>query len=186
MRRFLVDKEGILRVGGFLQLIGQVSLFLFIGGLTSVFARAEGEPAVLSRSFFATGIAAGAVSLAALVPMTALVYVNGNAARTSDDVIALTWNSTWLCGAITLCAIALFLGIAGTLILRTGVFAKWLGWAGVAAAVVALVSSLGFMTVDLGFLTFVGFPVALLWVVLTSIVSLTRKETAEVRVAAAA
>src|SRR2546427_7377381 len=93
VRRFMVDKEGILRVGGYLQALSQVAFLIFLSGIVSFFSRAEGEPPILSRVVFGGGIVASALSLASLVPAAALVYVSGTAARTGDDTIQLVWST---------------------------------------------------------------------------------------------
>lgn len=119
-----------------------VALLWFLGGLRVVLRRAEGEPARLATIAFA-----GGVVLAALLFVKnafdggvalALEFEQG---FTLDPDVARAFDAVFLGLLIQEgFAAAVLVGAASLLVVRTGVFARWLGWAGVAVALLALAS----------------------------------------------
>jgi hypothetical protein len=144
-----------------------VALLWFLGSFRVVLRRAEGEPARLATIAFV-----GGVVLATLLFVKnaieggialALEFEQG---FTLDPDVFRALNAVFLGLLIHEgLAAAVLVGAASLLVLRTRVFPRWLGWAGLAVAVIALLSWL-----------IPGLPLVLVlaWILAASIVMLRR------------
>ncbi len=168
--KFVGDNGDALRWASFLGAIGTIGLFWFLGSVWRVLRRAEGgNPrlavmAVLGATFAAVMGAIGAIMLAAV----AIVGVGGAGGNTGIRFFYIL--STNL-GIGTVVGIAVFVAACSAVILRTGVFPKWLGWVGALIALVAALASASTASTRdeyfaLGFVTFAAFT---LWLLVVSI-----------------
>jgi hypothetical protein len=111
------------------------ALFLvFLGGLRAFLARAEGQEPRLAPAVVAAGaVTSGLVSLQAAV-LTALVALRDNElgvrAEGSAWAVRALFYLEGTVGNLALFPFAVFLMAAATVVLRTGVLPRWLGWAG--------------------------------------------------------
>jgi hypothetical protein len=168
--KFVGDNGDALRWASFLGAIGTIGLFWFLASMWRVLRRAEGgNPrlavmAVLGATFAAVMGAIGAIMLAGV----AIVGVGGVGGQTGIRFFYIL--STNL-GVGTVVGIAVFLAACSAVIVRTGVFPKWLGWLGALLAIVAALASASTAStrdeyVALGFVAFAGFT---LWLLVVSI-----------------
>jgi hypothetical protein len=134
-RRQLLVAELALAFGG-------IALLWFLGGFRIVLRRAEGDPARLATIAFAGGVA-----------LSALLFVKN--AVEAGITLALEWEQGFTLdpdvyralNAVFLgllihegFAAAVMVGAASLVVLSTGVLTRWLGWTGVAVALIALAS----------------------------------------------
>jgi hypothetical protein len=144
-----------------------VALLWFLGSFRVVLRRAEGEPARLATIAFAGGVVLSALlfvknSIEGGIAL-ALEFEQG---FTLDPDVYRALNAIFLGLLIHEgLAAAVLIGAASLLVLRTRVFPRWLGWTGLAVALVALVSWL-----------IPGLPLVLVlaWILAASVVMLRR------------
>lgn len=144
-----------------------VALLWFLGSFRVVLRRAEGEPARLATIAFAGGVVLSALlfvknSIEGGIAL-ALEFEQG---FTLDPGVYRALNAIFLGLLIHEgLAAAVLIGAASLLALRTRVFPRWLGWTGLAAALVALLSWL-----------IPGLPLVLVlaWILAASVVMLRR------------
>jgi hypothetical protein len=160
------NRRGLLLAALALALAG-VALLWFLGSFRVVLRRAEGDPARLATIAFAGGVALsvllfvknaieGGVALA-------LEFEQG---FTLDPDVYRALNAVFLGLLIHEgFAAAVLIGAASLLVLRTRVFPGWLGWTGLAVALLALLSWL-----------IPGLPLVLVlaWILVASVLMLRR------------
>jgi hypothetical protein len=119
-----------------------VALLWFLGSFRVVLRRAEGEPARLATIAFAGGVVLSALLFVKNAIegglALALEFEQG---FTLDPDVFRAMNAVFL-GVLIHEGLAatVLIGAASLLVLRTRVFPRWLGWAGVAVALLALLS----------------------------------------------
>jgi hypothetical protein len=119
-----------------------VALLWFLGGFRVVLRRAEGEPARLATIAFAGGVVLATLLFAKNAVeggiALALEFEQG---FTLDPDVFRALNAVFLGLLIHEgLAAAVLVGASSLLVLRTRVFPSWLGWAGLAVAVIGLLS----------------------------------------------
>jgi hypothetical protein len=166
--KFLVDKGDEIRWAGFIGALGSIVLLGWLGAVWRLLRRTEGgEP------MFAVVAAGGAVFATAVINVSAVLLsvmaivgpgVLGNDMRT----LYLLTNNLIALGAMGL---GLFTGAFATVIVRSGVLPRALGWIGALIALVFLATGGGVAsTRDVFFyLSFVGFVAFTLWVIVVSV-----------------
>jgi uncharacterized protein DUF4386 len=127
--------------GNMIALLGILLLIVFAATLWSVL-RERDETGVASATALGAGIASAAVKLAS-IPAAFAVYWRADDGWSPQLATAL-FDMNDVAFVLTWGIDAVMLGAAATLIFRTGVLPRWLGWLGAVAAV----------------LSFVGMPVA--------------------------
>jgi hypothetical protein len=144
-----------------------VALLWFLGSFRVVLRRAEGEPARLATIAFAGGVVLSALLFVKNAIegglALALEFEQG---FTLDPDVFRALNAVFLGLLIHEgLAAAVLVGAASLLVLRTRVFPRWLGWTGLAVALVALLSWL-----------VPGLPLVLVlaWILAASVVMLRR------------
>jgi hypothetical protein len=148
-----------------------VALLWFLGSFRVVLRRAEGEPARLATIAFAGGVVLSALlfvknAIEGGIAL-ALEFEQG---FTLDPDVYRALNAIFLGLLIHEgLAAAVLIGAASLLVLRTRVFTRWLGWTGLAVALVALLSWL-----------VPGLPLvlALVWILVASVLMLRGERTA--------
>jgi hypothetical protein len=167
---FVNDNRDAIRWASFLGALGTIALFWFLGTVWRVLRRAEGgNPrlavmAVLGATFAAVMGAIGAITLSVM----GITGVQGSGGKTLTRFFYVL--STNL-GIGTVVGIAVFLGAFSAVILRTGVFPRWLGWIGALIALVAIVASAATASTRdaLGVLGFVTFLTFMVWMLVVSV-----------------
>ena len=134
------------RVGHFVAGLAFLLFYVpFFAGLCERLRAAEGSPAIWSRVTWGGAIlspAAGTISGAFVVGAALL----GNAV--SPDVARFSIASNFYAFVVSGALSGIALTGAAVVILRTGVFPRWLGWAGALIAVTAIVGSAAIVAND--------------------------------------
>jgi hypothetical protein len=146
-------------VAFFLIAAAALALMLFANGVRSLIARAEGGPAPLAALAWAGGITSAALVLAGNAVSRATAFaatgdefkLDPNTRRLFEDAGLLLLAS----GAIAAILLVVAVSVAA---LRLGVLPRWLGWAGLAAAVLLPLA-----------VAFIGFLVLWAWVLAVSV-----------------
>lgn len=111
--------------------------FPFFAGFCEILKKAEGEPTIWTRVTWAGAIISPAIGSIGGASIMGIALLNGNA---SEEVSQFVLASYFY--AITVSGV--FAGIAMTggaiIILRTGVFKRWIGWAGLIIGFAAFIS----------------------------------------------
>lgn len=165
---FFKDNRDQVLWGTFLQGLGVVAIIWFIGALGAAMRDAgEGRLAAVMGIAFAITFSVGAV---AALTRGALAF---SIAEAADPGISLSFYRMggYLDTTSSVIGSAFFLAVAGAVV-RTGLVARWWGWASGLAGLWILISSTawardGFWSPDgAGFVSFIVF---LVWVLVTSI-----------------
>ena len=167
--KFLVDKVDEIRWAGFVGALGSIVLLGWLGAVWRLMRRAEGgEPmfAVVATGGAVFAIAVVNVS-AVLLSVMAIVGPQALGASQTRTLYLLTNNLIAL-GAMGL---GLFTGAFATVIIRSGVLPRVLGWIGALIAIVFLAAGGGIAsTRDVFFyLGFGGFLAFSLWTLVVSV-----------------
>ena len=170
---YLTDSAQQMRniIGAYLWVVGALTFLVFLMRLRNDLRRAEGGTGYLSNLAFGAGVAFAAVWMvsAAISASVAYAITSRGAPVTDADLVRVLPPL----GRLLLLLGGGFAGIlvllaASAVIIRTGVFARWLAWLGIVAAIVLLF--------DVVYRDISPFWV---WVFIASIVMLTRRgETA--------
>ena len=174
---FLLDKGDQIRWAGFIGALGSIVLLGWLGAVWRLMRRTEGgEP------MFAVAAAGGAVFALAMVNVSAVLLsvmaIIGPAALGNDiRTLYLLTNNLLAAGAMGL---ALFTGAFATVIVRSGVLPRVLGWLGALIALVFLATGGGIASTRaiffyLGFGAFLAFS---LWTLVVSVLMYRRPSTA--------
>jgi hypothetical protein len=167
----------------------------FVSHLRNTLSTAEGGRDGLASLVFGSGIALAALGALASVPNAVLAFGAKQRSEviTNAGFVRGVYDMNLMLGNVLTVLLGLFVAAAAYAMLRHELAVSWLGWAGLAVAVVAWIAGgSGFFVtkhssgyVALGFVAFLGF---LAFVVVTSIWMLLKDRTAPVytRVAAPA
>jgi len=156
-----IDNKDSVQLGAFLVVPSGALLMFFAAYLRKIFSAAEGAGGMLSVLPL-VGLAI--IAIGAAIDST----ISFALAESADDIdpiavqgLQALWDNDFMPFAL---GMEIFLVSVGLLVVRTGVFPKWLGWVALVLAVVALIPA------DVGFIAFVGG--ALLLVVFSVILTL--------------
>lgn len=165
---FYVNFEGRLLAEAILFGVASALFLIFLGGLSVVLGRTEGEQPRLAPVVVAAGaVSIGMVLLQAAI-LTALISLEENSLGIQAQGGAFASRALfYLHGEVRNLALfpfAVFLGAAGAVVLRTGVLARWLGWVGVAfGSVVGVLAAGSIVGLDIGPADQVVFLVVSAW-----------------------
>jgi len=182
---FLVDNDDTVRWAGYIGLVAVIPFFWWLGSVWRLMRRGEGGSprlavmAVLGGAFGTAMATVGAVILSAIP----LVGARTLGLVTTRTLYVVATNL----GVATLAGIAAFLLAFSVVIIRTEVLPRIMGWLGVLVGIICIVGGATVATDrDAVFdVAFVGFITALLWVLVVSIIMLTRSgDSIEVDMAA--
>jgi hypothetical protein len=136
---FYVNYENALLAQAILFGVASALLLVFVGGLRAFLARAEGQDPRLASVVVAAGAVAAGLLLVQAAIVVALTALRGN------EVGVHAQGSAWAAralfylegavGDMVLFPFAVLLAAAAVVLLRTRVLPGWLGWVGVALAV---------------------------------------------------
>jgi hypothetical protein len=178
IRAYWVDDGENFLIGDYIVGLGFILFYFpFISALRSLLGIAEGAPQMWSRIVFAGGLLFIALAAAAGFFWTTLAY--GSVAEDASDetiqlLMALDIGAYHFLGA----GFAIMTFPAALVILRTGVLPMWHGVLTLIAAVLATLSLLAILAEnpDDSPLSWIGFLAAAIWVLITSIVLIMKKE----------
>jgi hypothetical protein len=153
--------------GGVLELIGILALIVFAATLWSVLRGADSEDGIASATAFGAGLVAAAIKLASFPAAFAAIWrhkqgINPQLASALVDMNNVSFVLMWTLFAVMLAASA-------TVIFRSAVLPRWLGWFGAVTAVILIVSAPAAAHVPP-----LGVMLAFIWIISTSVV-LTRR-----------
>ena len=174
---FFVDKRSELLAGDFLIALGCVAFLWWLGSLRSYLRSAEGGEGRLSAAAFGGGIAGVALLTAGVCVLSAAVF---KVAGLGDLVVnrALFDTSGFLITAAGV-GFAITLAAASCSAARSGALPPWLYWLGSVAAAIQLLTLIGLFA-ESGFfagggpVAFIGFFIAAIWIVATSVAIMRR------------
>jgi magnesium-transporting ATPase (P-type) len=181
VRDWYTDNGEQFLVGSYLIVLAFILFFLpFLSSLRGLLAAAEGGQAVWSRVAFAAGLAFLAVGAVTATFCSVLAFHFG--VVKDGDLDEGTIRSLMYLDYITpiVMLLAPLLLASSIVIVRTGVFWRWLAIPGVIAAVLAVISGLKTLEAEpYGGITGIGdiaFPLTALWILLASINMILKRE----------
>jgi hypothetical protein len=164
------DERGQVLTSSFLFVVGLILLLWFAGAIASAL-REKGEGRV-----GATLIAAVTAFVSLQIVLTGLgaALAHSVAAEADPDVVRALFSLSWVLDMLAALPGAVFVLTAAIGLRRVQMIPGWLSWAGVALAVLFVLRSTtwardGFWSPTGGYL-FILIPLALLWILITSIV----------------
>jgi hypothetical protein len=153
---YFIKQATLAQISVDLNLIGTIPSILFAVGLV-VMLRSRGEEVL---GFFSLAAAAmvGIVSIMFMTSNEALIAFAGQASRSELRLLMAFDNSV---DNILFFAMGLWVGSVSLGVLRSGIFARWIGWVGSVSAVLMILSDMFFLTANLfiGMLGVLGFVI---------------------------
>ena len=173
MAKFILDKSDEIRIAGYLGAVAAVPFFWFLASLWRLLRRGEGGTprltvmAALGGGFAAVVGAIGGIVLAVL-PLVRSSLTPGLLRTLYILATSLAFTALFGIAAFVLSASAVFL--------RSRVMPIWLGGLGVVAGIVALIGAGATVSTNDTLFTFgfIGFVLATLWILIVSIMMLSR------------
>ena len=171
--KFIADKEGEIRWSGYIGGLAVIALFWWLGSVWRLMRRNEGGSPRLTVVALSGAVFAATMATIAGVLLAAMGIVGPRATGASTRFLfILSFNI----GVATEFGIVVFVGAFSVVIIRSRALPAIVGWLGVLVALIsipggAVVASTRDAFFYIGFATFVGF---LLWVVIVSVIMLTR------------
>lgn len=181
IRDYFADATTYFILAWFSALFFVLAFLLFASALRSILAGNDGDAGMWARASFAGAVATVAIGGVATVFWSALA-LNG-ADDFSDEIVrALMSLDALAYGTIMPWGLALFLTGASVVILRTGALWRWLGWFGLAIALVMLIGMFWVIDGDpegpLSVLVWIGISAMLLWSLLTGVAMIRTEKAA--------
>lgn len=180
IREYFVDDANLILAIALVETLLFAFVFLFFAAcLRDTLAWSESIPTEFPRLTFAGAIIAAALGGAASVPWMAVAFSD---AAIGDDLLQFVmYMDAMAYGLIIGFAFALMALASSIVILRTNVLARWLGWLGVASAVLLITGSLWVLDGNeegaLAIIGFAGFAAWLLWALGVGIEMVRRSRT---------
>ena len=173
-----VDEEaGAIKLSGFLIAVAAFQLVFYAGVIRS----ALGEAEIAARGFarLALIVLAGLTFAAACFAIGGTTQAGFGASEGSEaEVIKVYGNVSGACFAAGAMGLAAALDAAGLVILRTRVFAAWLGWVALASSVFWFLTAFNLLDVNEDTIFGLGYPLGFLtlfvWLCGTSIALIRR------------
>lgn len=185
IRAYFLDDGDMYLAGDYVLAIGFVIFFLpYVIGLRWYLGSREGSPPIWSWMSFTGGVFATAIGAMAGVFWGALALTMERNPELDDSVIILLMDLDAYAYNLLQFGIALFIGSAGFIMLRTGALWRWPGLLGMIGAILFIIGAAWPIDGDdegaIAIVGFIGFPLSLLFVLITSIGMILDKEpTAE-------
>ena len=174
VRDYFTNNDSLVYLSGWVFAVANVGVFLaFASGVRGVLGRVDQQDSGMwSRFSFAGAVVAVAIggtggAINVILSLTAAEQASDATLLVLSDlsVVMFTAVSGW--------GIAVFLTGAAFVILRTGVFQRWVAWLGLASAAMTVVGSLwpleGELEAGFGTLSFLGFVLFLIWTLVVGI-----------------
>ncbi|HZA85031.1 MAG TPA: hypothetical protein VFC13_26720 [Actinomycetes bacterium] len=133
---FYVNLEGRLLAEAILFGVAGALFLVFLGGLGALLGQAEGQQPRLTPVVVAAGaVAVGLVLLQAAILVALVALEESSLGVQAQGASPASQGLFYLHGQVgnlALFPLAVLLGAAGAVVVRSGVLARWLGWVGVA------------------------------------------------------
>jgi hypothetical protein len=165
---FYVNFEGRLLAEAILFGVAGALFLIFLGGLWAVLGRAEGQQPRLAPVVVAAGaVTVGLVLLQAAILVALIALEESSLGVQAQGASPASRALYYLHGQVRNLALfpfAVFLGAAASMVLRTGVLPRWLGWVGLVFGLVVGVLAAGSIAgVDIGPADQVVFLLVVAW-----------------------
>jgi hypothetical protein len=165
--KFFSDSGDRTRFGaaGWVMAAGGVFLLWFFSGLRVLLRRAEGEPGRLSALAFGSGVVMVALLFAknSIHPAFAGVYEYADDFKLDPNTYQLLDSIWFWLIAQEVMAGGIAVAATSALALRTGVFPRWFGWAGVVVAALSFLAIPLFLAPAIVLLAWILVASALMW-----------------------
>jgi hypothetical protein len=194
--KYFHDHRDSILFANYLGGIGIVAILVFVAALRNFFRVAEGDLPAPSTLILTGGIAAAAVATIGGIFTTVLAYrIPGSGAAISPltlggslPLVQSLYDLNLYAFTFLSFPLAVLIGGASAAIMRTRALPSWLAMLGFVIVAIQLVAGAAFSTSGFfmpgGGVGFLGFISFLLWVLITSVVLLTRKPAAAAAAAA--
>ncbi len=153
----------------YLQGLALIPFFVFSARLRDLLHSVEGGKSLFASVSFASAVASGALALA-ISPFWATLAYRSN--RSDPGMVRVLFDLGNLGFNVISFPFAIFIAAASVVMIRAGIPARWLGWAGIPVAFLQLVSAGSFAEAGIfapgGLIFLVGFFFWALWVLTTS------------------
>jgi hypothetical protein len=130
------NHPGAAMLGGYVVTLSAFFMIWFAGGFYQVLHKQEGDSPLFSRIAFAGGVGSG---LALLIGYSAIITIGARAGAPNgigpDEAVILYDLHSHIMGQMFCVTLALFIGAAAVISLRTGLFPKWSGWLSILIAI---------------------------------------------------
>lgn len=137
---YFTDNRTRVLTGALLNGLAGMFFLAFVGHLRHVLTRAERGTEALAPVLTIAGTALAVLALASALPSMMLAIMAGQGSLEDAGLVRALYDANWLClGFIGLVG-ALFLASAGYAMVKGELIRPWLGWLGLAVAVVFLAS----------------------------------------------
>jgi hypothetical protein len=181
IRKFFADDGEMYLVGDYIGGIAFVLFFLpYVVTLRWVLGSGEGWPPIWSWLTAIGGVLVTAIGGAQSVFFGALAISEGNPDVIDDGGIRLVMEMSTYAFTGFMFTMGLFVASASVVVWRTGVLWRWLAGLGLVAAVLLIVGAAWPIDGDedgaLGIVGFIGAPLTLLWILISSIQMVMMKE----------
>ena len=187
---YYTNHRNTILTANLLAAFGALAFIWFLGHLRHVLNRAEGGVEALSPIVYGAGMATVVVAIVGALPATVLAFSSHEAAINSNPgIVRVLYDMNTIMYSLLLLTAGLFAVAAAFAMVRKELVGPWLGWVGMAVAILAWASGIAgfYVTTYSGFWTGFGIVATLAfvaWVLAASVVMLRRPEVE--RAAAAA
>jgi hypothetical protein len=178
IRAHWVDEGGTYLTGDYIIGVGFILFFFpFLSALTSLLGNAEGGTRMWSRIAFAGGVLFLALAATTGVFWTTLAF-GDFAENASDDTIMLVMHMDVAAAHFIPAGLAILTLPAALVMFQTRVLPIWLAVLTLVVGVLATIAPAGILAENPSdsVLSFIAFPIAGIWVLVTSIVLVLRKD----------
>jgi hypothetical protein len=180
IKDYFVQNSALASVSIWLAAMLTMPLFIFAAGLRSALRREDGAADALPAIFLAAAAAFASVQLVFGAVSGALVLA---APRATDGEVRLMLSALDFLDALRFMPFAVMTGAMALAMLDGRRFRRWIGWVGVASAVLNLAGELSLLDFygpigNIGNISQVGFLLFLVWVVAVGVSLLRRQPNA--------
>ena len=157
---FVGDHRRAIETSAVFGMFAAMFFVWFASHLRHVMQRAEGGSEALSPIVFGSAVFIAAIGAMSALPLVVLAYSSHNPDVMGDaGLVRMLWNANGMLTAMVGVGTVLFLVSMSVAMLRGELLAPWLGWAGLAVALVSAVGGIAgfYVTKYNGFWAFLGF-----------------------------
>jgi hypothetical protein len=181
IREYWVEDGDMYLVGDYITSVAFIIFFLpYVVGLRWLLGTAEGSPPIWSWMAFAGAIVTIVGGYASAMLWGGLALGLEDNPELDDATIQLVMDIGAFTFSVFTLGIALFVGSAGFVIIRTGVLWRWLGAVALLAAILLIIGAAWPIEGDeegaVAVFGFIGLPITILFILISSIAMILRKE----------
>lgn len=174
IEQYFIDDASLLHTSNWIMGATLVFIFLpFASGLRSFLASRDIDAGMWSRVAFGSAVALVAVTGAGAA-FAASAALAVDAGPVDETLLRLMlWADAFVYSFVVALGIGLFLAATSVVLLRTGALARWLGWLGLAIALLCVIGAWWPITGDpdgaIAMLAFLSMPLLAIWTLLAGI-----------------